>query len=468
MAFDLSALKRPVMQVEIPDPANRIKSMAALRSQLIQDQGRGLQNQVTQAGIQSNQQKQARDDEFRRVLSETGGDIEKAAPRLYAIDPEAADTLVKTHAQIQNWISENDARKNPKPPGPSVLSEGAMLVDPTGKTLATNAKPEPYHAPTVIGEGSSAIDATGKVVYSNPKPRDPKRITVNPGDTVIDESGAVIYQSTKPETAKNPIVVGQGDILVDPTGKQLFANPKPEVAQPPMTVGPGASLVDRSGKVLYNNPKPETEKTEAGSYIPLTDPQGRVIGAWNPKSATFQPIPEEAEGARKNALPAGTNTQLRDFENSVRKIKELGTAYKPEFVGPYQGRYEASKASGVLSYFPFFQTAEGYPKFAALNADLKNAIIKLITGAQMGREEAQRILQQVPVETDKEDIWAGKYDETLKNAEFLLSVIQKQTGTAEAAPAPSGDRREQHSPSTDQYRYTTDGGKTWHSGRLPK
>lgn len=176
---------------------------------------------------------------------------------------------------------------------------------------------------------------------------------------------------------------------------------------------------------------------EPGAYMDLRDDQGRVIGAWNPKSNEFKPIPTEVQGARRAGVSPTVNAKITDLENSYRKIMDLQTAYKPEFVGPTQGRIERSKAGGVLSYLPFLTTPEGYGEFAALNADLKNSIIKLITGAQMGVQEAQRILQQVPTEIDKPEIWTAKYEQTKKNADFLLSKTKELTGAGgvqQAAP----------------------------------
>ena len=179
------------------------------------------------------------------------------------------------------------------------------------------------------------------------------------------------------------------------------------------------------------------EQMEPGSYIPLTNPAGQVIGAWNPKSGQYVETP--IEGARRYGVSPGVNQRIADYENSVRKINDLAAAYRPEFVGPYEGRYELSKASGILSYLPFFRTPEGYGEFLSLNADLKNSIIKLVTGAQMGVQEAERILKQVPVETDKDEIWKAKYTQTQKNAEFLLNKIKELQGMSGAPTPPGGE-----------------------------
>jgi hypothetical protein len=96
----------------------------------------------------------------------------------------------------------------------------------------------------------------------------------------------------------------------------------------------------------------------------------------------------------------------------------------------------------VKSKLPFTSLPEGYGDFIALQADLKNNVIKLVTGAQMGQQEADRILQQVPTEVDKPEIWKSKYKQTLKNVDYIESLIQQQTGrggaTGAIPPPPPG------------------------------
>ena len=186
-----------------------------------------------------------------------------------------------------------------------------------------------------------------------------------------------------------------------------------------------------------NQSRMDAADARSGSFMPLTDNQGRVTGAWNPKTKTYEPVPEAAAGARRSAVPSSVNTKIAEYENAARKITDLGTAYRPEFVGPVEGRWEKSKAQGVLSFLPFLQTPEGYGQFMALNADLKNSVIKLVTGAQMGVQEAQRILQQVPVETDKDELWAAKYEQTQKNTDFLLNRIRELSGAGGESAAPA-------------------------------
>lgn len=157
--------------------------------------------------------------------------------------------------------------------------------------------------------------------------------------------------------------------------------------------------------------------------VPIYDPN---------KGANIYAQRSDATGAVV-AQPTATLKEGRDVENSARKIESLRAAYSPNFVGPAAGRYYNAKA-----LLPGTTLPEGYGTFMQLQADLKNSVIKLITGAQMGREEADRILKQVPTETDKPEIWTAKMDQTEKNIQFMQSLLDRQQGKSgtEAPPNP--------------------------------
>lgn len=184
-----------------------------------------------------------------------------------------------------------------------------------------------------------------------------------------------------------------------------------------------------------NRKNPTPPRQPNPRWVDLRNDQGIVVGAWDMEGGEFRPVPQGAEGLRRTAVPQGANNKIADLENAHRKIEELGTLFDPKFVGPYQGRYEQSKSGGVLSMIPGFETSDEYANFAASQADLKNSVIKLITGAQMGQQEAQRILQQVPTEADKDNVWSAKYQKTIENAKFLMERIKQLTGAGGGAPA---------------------------------
>lgn len=54
----------------------------------------------------------------------------------------------------------------------------------------------------------------------------------------------------------------------------------------------------------------------------------------------------------------------------------------------------------------------------------------------MGVQEADRIRRQIPLPEDKDDIWKSKYEQTKKNADFLMNRIKELSGAGGAPGAP--------------------------------
>lgn len=99
-------------------------------------------------------------------------------------------------------------------------------------------------------------------------------------------------------------------------------------------------------------------------------------------------------------------------------------------------------------------------------------IIKPGTGARMNNDQINRFVQPGPLR-DKMLVWAQKLDQGQPldpaSRQAMLdaaeAVMHSKQPNDDAAPTAA---KEQFSPSTRKYRYTTDGGKTWIDGRAPK
>lgn len=147
-----------------------------------------------------------------------------------------------------------------------------------------------------------------------------------------------------------------------------------------------------------------------------------------------------ASGETVNQPPAVLKEQ-RDQTYAADKIEQLGKRFNPDWVGPGTSTLYKAKEHmpGVL---PFSGIPEGYGDFVALQTDLQNNMIKLITGAQMSEPEAARILRQIPSQDDRPEMWMPKYKQTQANAKMLLDLIHRQTGTpgGPAAPGAGGDQ----------------------------
>lgn len=152
-------------------------------------------------------------------------------------------------------------------------------------------------------------------------------------------------------------------------------------------------------------------------------------------------------GARvvgRDHLPAGgaeapgTGAQragVSDAQTAVDTLDRITKNYSDDMVGPIQGRVNAAQNT-----IPFVPVNKQFASFSADSATLRNAIIRAITGAQMSQPEAERIMSQIPSETDKPDVWNAKAASTRAN---LQNILAHKGGTSDAGggtatPAASG------------------------------
>jgi hypothetical protein len=133
----------------------------------------------------------------------------------------------------------------------------------------------------------------------------------------------------------------------------------------------------------------------------------------------------EVRSGSAAAQPPGVLQEQRGLTASAGRIEGLGGLFSEDFVGPDTGRVLAVKAK-----LPEWMASlpPGYAEFAAAEAEMKNDLIKLITGAQMSAKEEGRILAQAPVSTDRSDVWKAKYARTLARAKMLEALIDRQVG----------------------------------------
>lgn len=151
----------------------------------------------------------------------------------------------------------------------------------------------------------------------------------------------------------------------------------------------------------------------------LTDwgPPAITIGdPTNPAGARVIPrsgLPPEGAAAP----PTGAQrTASSDSQVALDTAAEVLKTYKPDFIGPVSGRVQ-----NVESQVPFMPIKQGYPEFKAAVAQLRNATIKAITGAQMSEPEARRIMQQIPDLSQRPEIFEANLRATLRNLQDVVS-----------------------------------------------
>ena len=120
-------------------------------------------------------------------------------------------------------------------------------------------------------------------------------------------------------------------------------------------------------------------------------------------------LPRPAAASERAAI-AETNASLDALENLEELFNRSTTK-----TGPLAGRFETAKGFFGLS-------SDDQENLLAATAAFKNKVIKDITGAQMSEQEANRIMKQIPLETDPPARWRAKKKQT----EINLRAIQKR------------------------------------------
>jgi hypothetical protein len=158
---------------------------------------------------------------------------------------------------------------------------------------------------------------------------------------------------------------------------------------------------------------------EGGSYIPLVDAQGNVLGAWNPKSDNLKENP--MPGARKSPVsPAQqdkTNT-LEVMREDLDTLEQLGNTNKGS-IGTIQGRVSAAKRATI-------GTSDEVNELFRLSDNYADQLLRARSGAQINEKEFARLRQLAPNPRGPE----GKFFTDLNGAKSELDrLLQRRPGT---------------------------------------
>lgn len=165
--------------------------------------------------------------------------------------------------------------------------------------------------------------------------------------------------------------------------------------------------------------------------------------------------------------PTGTEKTRQDFSASAQfiipRMKEI-IASHPEVFGPAMGRTTTLQA-WVGSQSP---DAQRFLTGATILGEHSAAVFG--SRAQKVAEQIQRVATDPKI--NPEALVAG-LDELNGIAGEFTNPNGRLPGTDHSGPAPkkqagAGKTIVQHSASTNQYRYSTDGGRTWQAGQPPK
>lgn len=130
---------------------------------------------------------------------------------------------------------------------------------------------------------------------------------------------------------------------------------------------------------------------------------------------------------------ASQQTALAEQETGIALIGSIERLYKPQYVGPVVGR--ATKAQMQIPGTP--DVSPDVAEFYSAVANLRNEIIRLMSGAAVSGAEEQRMKAQLPDVTDKPSVFVSKLTQTRKNRETLLARTLTRSGQPGVAPMPS-------------------------------
>lgn len=128
--------------------------------------------------------------------------------------------------------------------------------------------------------------------------------------------------------------------------------------------------------------------------------------------------------------PSATERKdLGDFQTLSDAFDAVDTAYKPELVGPAAGRW-----GSVTQVVPGLKVPEGFTDLNSKLAQVQNSLIYLKSGKQINEAEFARLQRELPLITDKPDVFIQKLD----NAKTLMEKIAANRRASVGVPTRGG------------------------------
>lgn len=156
----------------------------------------------------------------------------------------------------------------------------------------------------------------------------------------------------------------------------------------------------------------------------LTEWGPPVVTVNDPNSGTgtrVKPRNEMAAGGDEGPATGAQRQQNSDAAVALETANRMQQHRTKSMTGPIEGRWQGIKQTGMV---PFMEPTAEESMYRADSSQLKNMVIRAITGAQMSQGEAERIMAQIPLDNDDDTVWESKMTETIKN----LNDIQSKTG----------------------------------------
>lgn len=261
----------------------------------------------------------------------------------------------------------------------------------------------------------------------------------------------MVEQVLVPQQAK-PIEVGgvllSGDMGPDGKPQILFDSRKAE--RETLQQALDAAILSGNGKEVsrLRNELLKNKAAERGPDAPAMPSFSRAevtlsdgttkIANYNAKTGKYTDVDTGAvltgigpASAGKGApLSATAQDRLTGIQSSLSIMPQLEALFPgvESMLGPAEGR-----GRQMGQKIPGVPVNKDFARFDALSATLQNATIKAITGAQMSEPEAQRIARQIPMPTDKPEVWRQKFQATMENLRVMEQRILELSGNGGAS-----------------------------------
>lgn len=177
-------------------------------------------------------------------------------------------------------------------------------------------------------------------------------------------------------------------------------------------------------------PELQARLAGTGSFLLLKDDQGRVVGAWNPKTREFRPTGSDnvPAGLRTGAVSEEQRQGVASRLNTTSKLQRLGELANkhPESIGPYVSRYIKAQQSGLIPEGLIDPLDPEVSEMHTLAADLQNARIYEQSGKQINEAEFQRLKTVMPRLDQNPTQFKVAY------ANFVRELAQKRYSLGEA------------------------------------
>lgn len=162
------------------------------------------------------------------------------------------------------------------------------------------------------------------------------------------------------------------------------------------------------------------EGRPAEPLVAIVGPDGKPTLVTRGEARGRTPFNPQAAGTK---LPSATERGLLAADtNALAQAANIKKLFKPEFVGPYSGRRgAASMATGI-------KLRKGEAAFRGGLALYRNAVISALSGAAVSAQEAIRLQQQIPQETDPSDVFLAKLAQTENNM-ATVARLRRETFT---------------------------------------